>query len=82
MEGTELFVSSDLDGQFESAGTFDLVKDSYTKVETVKSALPRRKINYIQLKYVNSTKDEDVILTGVDYHATLLNAKGIRESGE
>ena len=81
MAGTELLISPDLDGVFTSAGQFDLTKTATNKVETVKSALPRRKIGYIQLKYTNSTKDEDVVLTGVDYRATLLNAKGMKERG-
>jgi hypothetical protein len=80
--GTELLVSPDLDGVFASAGTFTLTKGSNNKVETVKSSLPRRRLTYIQLKYTNATKDEDVVLTGVDYQAALLNVKGIPESGE
>jgi hypothetical protein len=82
MEGTELSVSSDLDGVFTSAGDFNLTKTATNKVEAVRSSLPRRKITYIQLKYTNSTIDEGVVLTGVDYYAALLNYKGIKESSE
>jgi hypothetical protein len=82
MVGTELQISTDLDGSFESAGTFNLTKGATNKLESVKSSLPRRRLNYIQLRYTNSTKDEDVILAGVEYTAALLNAKGINESGE
>jgi hypothetical protein len=82
MAGTTLLISPDLDGEFTSAGSFSLTKGANNKVETVKSSLPRRRLTYIQIKYTNSTKDEDVILTGVDYHAALLNVKGIPERGE
>ena len=82
MVGTELEVSSDLDGEFESAGTFTLIKGQNNKVETVKSSLPTRRLTYIQLRYINSTKDEEVILAGIEFTASLLNVKGIKESGE
>lgn len=82
MTGTTVEMSRNLDGVFESAGGFDLTKDETNKVETARSSLPNRKMTYIQLKYLNSTKDESVILTGVDFHAALLNTKGIKESSE
>lgn len=82
MEGTEIEMSQNLDGSFESAGTMNLVKGATNKVEPVRSSLPNRKMTYIQLRYTNSTKDESVILAGVDYHAALLNYKGVKESGD
>jgi hypothetical protein len=82
MTGTEMLSSVDLDGDFESAGTFTFTKAGNDKVKTARSALPKRKVVYIQLKYANSTKDEDVILSGVDYRIALLTDKGVVERSE
>ena len=82
MSGTQMLSSVDLDGDFEDAGTFTFTKSGNDKVKTARSALPKRKVVYIQLKYTNSTKDEDVVLTGVDYRIALLSDKGIVERSE
>lgn len=82
MSGTEMLSSTDLDGEFDSAGTFTFTKDSTDKVKTARSAISKRKMVYIQLKYTNSTKDEDVVLAGVDYRVALLTDKGVVERSE
>ena len=74
--------SPDLTGEFTSAGTFTLTKDSTVKVSTVNSSLPRRRLTYIQLKYANSTIDEDVVLSGIDFNVALLNEKGIPDRSQ
>lgn len=79
MLGTEMSISNDLDGDFSSAGTFTFTKAGNDKVKTARSSLPSRKMVYIQLKYTNSTKDEDVILTGIDYRVALLTDKGVSD---
>lgn len=81
MTGTTLYSSEDLDGTFRDAGTFNLVKDDGVKVETINSSLGRRRCVYVQLKYVNSTKDEDVVLSGVDYQVALMGSQGIKDQG-
>lgn len=82
MIGTEMLSSVDLDGDFESAGMFTLTKSGNDKIKTARSAIPKRKMVYIQLKFTNSTKDEDVILAGLDYNVALLSDKGIIERSE
>lgn len=77
MTGTELSISADLDGSFSSAGTFTLTKDSTIKVGNALSSLPRRRLSYLQMKYTNSTKDEDVVLAGIDFNVALLSEKGV-----
>jgi hypothetical protein len=82
MTGTELSSSVDLDGDFESAGTFTFTKAGNDKVKTARAALPKRKMVYIQLKFTNSTKDEDVVLSGIDYRVALVSDKGVVERSE
>ena len=82
MTSTEVLSSSDLDGVFQSAGTFNMTKDSTIKIDTESVTLPRRRLIYIQLKMTNSTKDEDVVLAGLDYNVALLSEKGITEISE
>jgi hypothetical protein len=76
---TEILSSSDLDGVFTSAGTFIMEKDATIKIDTESVTLPRRRLVYVQLKFTNSTKDEDVVLAGLDYNVTLLSEHGIKE---
>ena len=82
MLGTQMLASINLDGDFSDAGTFTFTKAGNDKVKTARSALPTRKMVYIQLKYTNSTKDESVILTGIDFRVALVNDKGVLESSE
>ena len=77
MKGTTMSSSADLDGDFSSAGTFTFTKGTTNKLGNAVSNLPRRRLSYLQLKYTNSTKDEDVVLTGIDYSVALLNEKGV-----
>lgn len=82
MFGTQMLSSIDLDGDFDDAGTFTFTKSGNDKVKTARSAIPKRKAVFIQLKYINSTKDEDVILTGITYRVALVSDKGVIESSE
>ena len=82
MLGTELLSSVDLDGDFTSAGTFTFTKAGNDKIKTARSSIAVRKMVYLQLKYTNSTKDEGVRLTGVDYRVALMTDKGVVESSE
>jgi hypothetical protein len=82
MTGTTISVSADLDGTFTSLGSFTLTRDGVAKLESVLSSLPRRKMQYLQIKLVNSTKDEDVVIAGVDYRVAGLSEKGLPEQLE
>ena len=82
MLGTELLSSTDLDGDFDSAGMFTFTKSGNDKVKTARAALPKRKMVYIQLKFTNSTKDEDVVLSGIDFRVALVSDKGVIERSE
>jgi hypothetical protein len=82
MIGTTMSSSVELDGDFTSAGTFTFTKSGNDKVKTARSSLPVRKSVYTQLKYINNTKDEDVVLSGVDFRVALLSDKGIQERSE
>lgn len=82
MDGTELFIGPDLDGTFASAGEFTLTKDATIKVANVVSSPPARRMEFIQLKYTNSTIDEDVVLAGVDFRVAGLEEFGIQERSE
>lgn len=76
---TTIQIAYDLQTAFESAGEFDFIKGANTKVKFAQASVPRRKSNYIQVKYTNSTKDESVILAGVDYTVSGLSYLGVNE---
>lgn len=78
--GTQLSHSADLDGVFQSCGSLIAAKTATNKVATLRSALPRRKAVYSQLRYVNAVKDEEFILSGVDWYLTSLNDRAIHEA--
>jgi len=81
MSGTTISTSGDLDGVFTASDTFSLTKGTTNKIESIRSSLDRRKVQYMQVKYTNSTKDESVILSGIDYNVGLLSpGKGIKET--
>jgi len=82
MKGTRLEVITDNEGVGYDAGSFNLNKTANidNEVATIKSSLSRRKMVYATLKYTNTTKDEDVVLAGVDYRVAGLTSEGLRES--
>lgn len=82
MTGTAIAVSTDLDGNFRSAGTLEFTKGATNKVEKANSSLPQRKAEFFQVKYTNSVKDEDFILAGLDYRVAGLNEKNIRDAAD
>lgn len=82
MDGTSIAASEDLDGTFTDTGNFNFTKDSNVKVVSASSSLARRRMQYLQLKYTNSTKDEDVVLSGIDYEVAGLSDLGIPEQAE
>jgi len=79
---TGIYVAYDLQSPFESAGTLNFVKGADTKVVFAEASMPRRKSNYMQIKYVNSTKDEGVILAGIDYTVSGLSHLGTQQVTE
>lgn len=82
MDGTTLFIGPDLDGSFANAGQFTLTKTPTIKVGNVSSSPPSRRMEFIQLRYTNSTIDEDVVLSGVDFRVAGLDEFGIPERAE
>lgn len=80
--GTIIASSTDLSGVFANTTGFILNKDSTIKIDTVSSSIPAQRLIYLQLKYTNSTKDEDVVLTGVDYKVTRLSDAGISDASD
>jgi hypothetical protein len=82
MDGTTLSASWDLDGSFDSAGTFTMTNSSGIKGITAQSSLAKRRGEYLQLKYVNSTKDEDVVLTGMSFEVAGISPRGIPQQSE
>jgi hypothetical protein len=81
MNGTELLTSADFNNTFQSAGTFTITLGNKA-VQTVKSAVPIRRLTFLQLNYTNSAKDENVILAGVDLLMAMLSEHGIQEKAE
>jgi hypothetical protein len=82
MNGTTLYSSPDLDGTFTSAGAFTLAKSGNVKLKSVLSSLPQRRMEYLQLKYTNSTINEDVVLAGISVHVAALTRFGLTQQNE
>jgi hypothetical protein len=79
--GTTLSVAYDLQSAFEDVVTFNFTDADNIKVKFAEASLPRRKSVYFQMKYTNNTKDESVILAGVDYSVAKLSHKGVKQVG-
>ena len=82
MNGTSMSSSADLSGVFEASGAFSMTKDSTIKVDQAVSSIASRRMVYLQLKYENSTKDEDVILSGIDVNVAGLSIRGIPQQND
>jgi len=83
MSGTTVSTSVDLDGAFTAADTFSLTKGATNKIESIRSSLPRRRLQYLQVKYTNSTLDEAVILSGLDYNVAVMpSGKSLKETND
>lgn len=76
MDGTTLDFQPDLDGTWTSMGTFTFTKGTKKSV-TALSSLSKRRMQYIQLRYLNSTKDEDMRLSRIDFMVAGLPLQGI-----
>jgi hypothetical protein len=79
--GTTIYAAVDNSETFESAGAVTATLGT-TKVQTFRSSLPTARFTYLQLKYVNSTKDENFVLAGVDMLVAALTNKGVTERSE
>jgi hypothetical protein len=78
---TILSISYDLQTEFIEAEDFDFIDGINTKVKFAQSSMPRKKAVYFQLKYTNDSKDEAVVLAGVDYTVTKLSYDGVNQGG-
>lgn len=87
--GTTLSTAVDLSTNFEPTDTFVIKENSNTnglsdvgtnKVVTIQSSLATKKCVYLQVKYDNSTIDEPVVLSGVDYTVGGLTERGITQA--
>ena len=58
----------------------DLSGMSGDKMVSITSTLPSKKVQYLQLKYENSTLDEGIELAGVDFRVTGLTHSGMTEA--
>jgi hypothetical protein len=87
MLGTEIFTAVNMSNNFVSAGAFTVTDSSSSspfldrQVVSLRSSIAIQKFVYLQLKYTNSTKDEDVVLAGIDFTAAPLSSRGIQQSG-
>lgn len=79
--GTILSVAYDLQSAFEQSADFEFTDSTNVKVKFAKTSFPRRKTVYIQMKYTNGTKDESVILSGIDFNVAKLNTRGVPQAG-
>lgn len=82
MFGTEIEVGADLKGTFSSAGIFTFTKNALVKAVDALVSLPQRKMEFLQIKITNDTKDEDVILTGIDADVVVIGDRGIKDRSE
>jgi hypothetical protein len=82
MTGTAITTSVDLNGTFTATDSLTVTKDATKKIQTVSTSPKDRRSIYMQVKYTNSTKDEDVILAGVDYDVALLKTAGVPQAAK
>ncbi len=89
--GTSLEAALDLKTVFQSTDTFKINKevddtgvgdDGGHKVVTIASVINEKVGVYLQLKYLNSTIDEPVEITGIDIKVAAKNVHGITEASE
>lgn len=87
--GTSLSTAIDLSDSFHPTDTFKILKNTITnglsdtgsnKVVSIQSSLGQKKGIYIQLLYTNSTIDEPIAITGIDYSVTGLSERGIKQA--
>lgn len=81
-ENTTISTAKDLSNTFDNLGIVAMTQDEGRSVSSRRTSVDTTKAEHLQVKYTNSTKDEDVVLTGVDFEVSGLNNKGIREQGE
>jgi len=79
--GTTIYAATENSNTFTSAGTVAAALGT-TKVETFRVALPTPRFVFLQLKLTNSVKDEEFVLSGVDYLAAVIGSKGVKERSE
>ena len=79
--GTMLSVAYDLQSAFEQTADFEFLDSINVKIMFAKTSFPRRKAVYIQMKYTNNTKDESVILSGIDFNIAKLSTRGVPQAG-
>jgi hypothetical protein len=80
--GTTLEVSNDLKQAFEAAGTLRTPASLGKKIASLRSSMPTRRFLWLQVKYLNSTKDEPVEIAGIDFVVGGLTHKGIQTNTE
>lgn len=90
MNGTAIFSAPDLTEEFDQLDAFsvDISTDETTglsdtsgrKVISIRFSINKRKLVYVQLKLTNSTIDEPVELTHIDFRVAGMTAEGITQA--
>ena len=76
-----LEAATDMSQTFSSVGTLSALS-SEKKLHSIASSVPERHCLYIQVRYTHSTKDENFILTAIDFKVLGLEELGITQDTE
>lgn len=72
-------VAQNLSRTFTEASTASATQDEYQQV-TYRTSLPFRRGTHVQLKYTHYVKDEELVLTGVEYRVAQLGDSAVKEA--
>ena len=75
----DLSVATDMSSTFTATDSINFV-GSDPKLRTIATSIPDRHGLYFQVKYVHNTKDENMILSGIDYKVQGIGELGITQA--
>lgn len=82
-DNNQLLAALDLSSSFETTTGFEVDSSAgQSKIVSIRHNLPKQRGIYLQLKYVNAGKDEDLDLSGISFTVAGLTEKGITEAAE
>lgn len=82
LTGAKIYIATDMENGFTEAGTLEFDKDEVDskKLYSIAASLPDSHCLFVQVKYTHSTKDEDMVIAGLEYKAMPLSELGIKQT--
>ncbi len=76
-----LSVAEDMEYVFTESADISF-KKLLKKIQTIGASLPEPRVLFVQIKYEHSVKDEQLVISGIDFEAQALNDLGIPQVNE